>query len=168
MPYTSHGHHIPGTILAVRPGGPVARCGGPGLCDKCSAEAYQTLKLVEKTLDTQAVIESPKLETKTYSRRPFEVEAVRVTDKNFEDVAAWCGGNICEVKEHQPTLDSLQGDVVRRYIHLEVDRPLTPRQSQAYVGDWILFASKGFKVYANRPFMKNFMLVETPSQMGVR
>lgn len=168
MPYTSHGHHIPGTIIAVRPSGAVARCGGPQLCNQCAAEAYQTLSMIETTVDTPVVVEEPKLETKTYSRRPFEVEAIRVTEKNFEDVAAWCGGNICEVKEHQPTMDSLQGDVIRRYIHLEVDRPLTPRQSQAYVGDWILFASKGFKVYANRPFMKNFELVEPKLQSGVR
>lgn len=39
MTFTSHGHHIPGT-LDLRPyGGPVARCGGPGLCPVCSQEA---------------------------------------------------------------------------------------------------------------------------------
>lgn len=36
--YTSHGHHIPGTVLDDNPP-PIARCGGPGLCDACSKEA---------------------------------------------------------------------------------------------------------------------------------
>lgn len=35
--YTSHGHHIPGTPLDP-PAKSVARCGGPRICRKCSAE----------------------------------------------------------------------------------------------------------------------------------
>lgn len=38
MTYTSHGHHIPGTIMAERPTS-VARCGGPALCKQCGREA---------------------------------------------------------------------------------------------------------------------------------
>lgn len=38
--YTSHGHHIKGTILVDRPIGLLtARCGGPGMCKECSREA---------------------------------------------------------------------------------------------------------------------------------
>jgi hypothetical protein len=40
MTYTTHGHHISGTVLneSERPSA-VARCGGPGLCAQCSQEA---------------------------------------------------------------------------------------------------------------------------------
>jgi hypothetical protein len=38
--YTSHGHHIKGTVLMDRPPGLLThRCGGPGLCRECSKEA---------------------------------------------------------------------------------------------------------------------------------
>jgi hypothetical protein len=40
MAWTAHGHHISGTVM-ISEDRPVqiARCGGPGLCTKCSAEA---------------------------------------------------------------------------------------------------------------------------------
>lgn len=38
-PWTSHGHDIPGVTVAGPGRPPVARCGGPGLCSQCSAEA---------------------------------------------------------------------------------------------------------------------------------
>ena len=38
MTYTSHGHHISGSVLDSGDAPPKARCGGPGLCGKCSAE----------------------------------------------------------------------------------------------------------------------------------
>jgi hypothetical protein len=40
MTYTSHGHHILGTFRTEPPTSR-ARCGGPGLCSKCSREAAQ-------------------------------------------------------------------------------------------------------------------------------
>lgn len=40
MAYTSHGHHVKGTVLEDRPIGLLtARCGGPGMCKNCSREA---------------------------------------------------------------------------------------------------------------------------------
>lgn len=97
------------------------------------------------------------LETKMFQRKPFEVEAVQITEDNFEKVAAWCSGSIVTVQEtrHQSLLPGNQ----KRYIQVPVARPLNKRQAEAYVGDWLLFASKGFKVYANRPFLKNFETV---------
>lgn len=37
--YTSHGHHIVGTIKGELPSNVVARCGGPKLCNQCFGEA---------------------------------------------------------------------------------------------------------------------------------
>ena len=51
MTYTSHGHHIPGTVLDEKPKS-VARCGGIGLCGVCSTQAGQimsTMKTVPYT-----------------------------------------------------------------------------------------------------------------------
>lgn len=106
------------------------------------------------THPTETPKKSSPIKTETFQRIPFRVEAVRVTEENFEDVAEWCGGSIVTVRDPNQ-VNTLFGEP-RRFIQVSVSRPLVPRQSQAYVGDWILFASKGYKVYANRPFLKNF------------
>lgn len=57
MAYTSHGHHIPGTIKGEGTLGSKARCGGPGLCPRCSSEvASRTLRhrMVGEPADYQA------------------------------------------------------------------------------------------------------------------
>ena len=51
MAYTTHGHHIPGTILEGPEPSLRARCGGPGLCKVCSEQAasYSKLNTVDET-----------------------------------------------------------------------------------------------------------------------
>lgn len=98
----------------------------------------------------------PALETQTFQRKPFQVEALQVTDENFEAVAAWCGGSIVTVQDTTPQPLDVSASASKRFIQVNVARPLSRRQTEAYVGDWILYASKGYKVYADRPFRKNF------------
>lgn len=109
---------------------------------------------------------SSALQTQTFQRKPFQVEAVQITEENFEKVADWCGGSIVTVQEplHKQLKQLFPGEP-KRFIQVAVARPLTKRQTEAYVGDWILFASKGYKVYANRPFLKNFE--EIPQELFV-
>lgn len=47
MAYTTHGHHIAGTMTddIQRP---VARCGGPALCRTCSAQAAVATTVADK------------------------------------------------------------------------------------------------------------------------
>lgn len=53
MAYTTHGHHIPGTFVdAQKPAQPVARCGGPGMCQPCS---LQTLRVTHYGLKESRV-----------------------------------------------------------------------------------------------------------------
>lgn len=101
------------------------------------------------------------IKTEKYSRKPFEVEAVRVTEENFNEIASWCNGTIV-------TSQSPEGDT-ERYIRVDVSRPLNERQTKAYVGDWLLEAFNGFKVYANGPFSRNFVKggSDTPQELMV-
>lgn len=89
-----------------------------------------------------------------FVRRPFEVEAIQVTEENFDAVAEWCQGKIVTVTP--PEAGLFENPETQRHIAVEVARPLSRRQSEAYVGDWVLYAHKGFKVYSNRAFQKNF------------
>ena len=101
------------------------------------------------------------LDIQMYQRKPFEVEAVQVSEKNFKAVAEWCGGAVVTVQEAQ---EGILKHLVKRYISVDVHRPLSKRQTEAHVGDWVLHvANKGFKVYGSRPFQKNFELRNRPS-----
>lgn len=106
------------------------------------------------------------VQPKKYVRKPFQVNAVQVTDANFEEVAAWCGGTIVTTRSPQDE----KTEESERYIKVEVSRPLNERQTKAYVGDWLLQAAKGFKVYTDGPFTRNFALVtdeDTPQELMV-
>lgn len=88
--------------------------------------------------------------TEKYTRKPFEIEAIRVTEDNMEDVAQWCGGEIHKT------------EVGKRYIKVDVIRPLTEKQTKAFAGDWVLkneSGKNGFKVYQHKAFINCFQKI---------
>lgn len=87
------------------------------------------------------------LTTARYMRKPFEIEAVRVTAENIELVAKWCGG---ELRTRERSRN--------QFIWVEVENARTDRQKTAYVGDWVMYANKGFKVYTNIAFESSFVV----------
>ncbi len=89
------------------------------------------------------------LETNKYARKPFHVDAVQVTADNIEEVASWCEGDIVGDAETET-----------RYVKVKVYRPITERQTKAFVGDWVLYAGTGFKVYTPKAFEKSFALMQ--------
>lgn len=89
------------------------------------------------------------MKTHKFSRKPFYVDAVRVSEANIEEVAEWCEGEILTLNDGT------------RYIKVRVHRPLTERQTQAFLGDWVLYAGTGFKVYNPKAFDKSFEKVKT-------
>jgi hypothetical protein len=97
------------------------------------------------------------IKTEGYSRKPFHVDAVQVTEENMEEVAAWCAGKIRTSKK---TIRDDDNKIVERlevqFIKVDVHRPLNERQTKGYVGDWVLLSEAGFKVYTERAFEKAF------------
>ena len=93
------------------------------------------------------------MEIKKYLRKPFSIEAVQVTPENMEEVAEWCGGTIMR--------NGTEGK--NAYIKVKVYRPVSVRQSQAFAGDWVLRAGKGFKVYNEAAFENTFYLDPEPA-----
>lgn len=87
-----------------------------------------------------------------YSRIPFDVDGIRITEDNMVDVARWCGGDI--VREF------VGEDVEKTYIRCRVAKPVTDRQTRGYVGDWVLYTPHGYKVYTNRAFTQCFQPTE--------
>lgn len=87
------------------------------------------------------------IQTETYRRKPFDVEAIRVTAENMDDVAAWCDGNV---------YSSVKGGLAK-HIKVRVNQARNERQTQAFVGDWVLYASNGgYKVFTDTAFHKTF------------
>lgn len=89
------------------------------------------------------------MEIQKFQRKPFSVDGVCVTEENIDEVAKWCLG---DVQENPKT--------GTKHIKVDAHRPLTERQTMAFVGDWILFHNRGFKVYTEAAFSRNFELVE--------
>lgn len=95
------------------------------------------------------------LQITKYKRKPTYVDAVFVTEKNFVEVAAWCQGSIIG-----GGLSDLR-DNPSKFIKVRVINPQRPRQTKAFVGDWVLYSEySGYKVYTDVAFKNTFDLVE--------
>lgn len=81
--------------------------------------------------------------TEKYIRKPFSIDAVQVTEENIDEIAKWCGGEIITEKRGRKDI---------RYVKVRVNRPLNERQTKAFVGDWVLYAGTGYKVYTSKAF----------------
>lgn len=93
------------------------------------------------------------MKVQTYVRKQFPVQAVEVTAENMKDVAEWCGGKI------QPLINT-GASVIAEHIKVRATSPRTPRQTQAFVGDYVLKSPMGTKVYTEKAFRNSFELKE--------
>lgn len=88
------------------------------------------------------------------TRKTFTVDAVQITEENMQEVAEWCGGRV----------RTLNGST---FIKVKVTNPMTDRQTQGFIGDWVLYSGKGYKVYTQKAFERNFDLGEESSESTV-
>lgn len=93
------------------------------------------------------------LSTTRATRKPFYVDAIRVTALNMQEVAEWCGGEIRKTAP-KPQIGGELGQ--KNYIHVPVEHASNERQTKAYVGDWVLRANGTFKVYTNKAYVNGF------------
>lgn len=90
------------------------------------------------------------LNVQHFTRKSFPVDGVQVTAENMQEVSRWCDGHIHQDRTEENPTDN------PNYIKVRVHNPLTERQTKAYVGDWVLYAGKGYKVYTNAGLKKSF------------
>jgi hypothetical protein len=155
MTFTSHGHHIVGTHPDDPAPATRARCGGPAICKICAKEAYQeAIKLnthnpISLLAGSNITVTKPakdatmSITTQKYARKRFEVDAVQITDDNMSAIADWCLGEIAEERGN-------------KFIRVKVLRVINDRQTKGFVGDWVLLAGGGFKVYTTKAFLQSF------------
>jgi len=87
------------------------------------------------------------------TRKPFYVDAVRVTAGNMPAVCEWSGG------EMHATLPE---EGLKRYVKVPVEGARNERQTRAYAGDWVLKANGKFKVYTHKAYLNGFDEVGDP------
>lgn len=92
--------------------------------------------------------------TKRYVRKPLIVEAVQVTEENFEELASWCQGSIRN-NDGTPYTDGVV-EPRSQHIHVRVHNPRSGRQTKAFVGDWLLYTELGYKIYNTKAFLGSF------------
>ena len=84
-----------------------------------------------------------------FVRKQFPVQAVQVSPNNIDQMATAVKG---EVKHD----GDKEGNFSRTYIDVPVRKPINKRQTQAYIGDWIVKQGKTFKVYPDKNFHQQF------------
>lgn len=103
------------------------------------------------------------METTRYVRNPLYVDAVEVTEENFAEVARWCDGEIAnksgEFIERDPDNNVIL-DPLQQYIRVRVNSPKSIRQTQANVGDYVLYTDRGYKVYTPGAFISSWTEVQ--------
>lgn len=92
--------------------------------------------------------------TTKYMRKPMYVDAVQVTEDNFLEVRKWCQGEVND--KDGKAIKGINADPKQHHIKVRVHQPKTPRQSKAYVGDWVLWTEWGYKVYTSKSFDRSF------------
>jgi hypothetical protein len=92
--------------------------------------------------------------TRKYVRKPLIVDAIQVTVENFEELAAWCQGTIVNNDGTEPMGEV---DPSSQHIHVRVHNPRSGRQTKAFVGDWILYTERGYKIYNTKAFTGTFV-----------
>lgn len=101
--------------------------------------------------------------TEKYVRKPLFVDAVQVSADNFYDIARWCQAEVRKIDESAKSPSDID-DPANEYIRVRVHNPKNPRQTKAFIGDWILYTEMGYKVYMDKPFRANFDRVEEKPQ----
>lgn len=83
-----------------------------------------------------------------FMRIPFFVLGHQVTEQNMDAIARWCEGHVIR-------------DVAKPFVRVPVDRPTNRRQTEAYVGTWVIVSTRrgqrSFKVYTQEWLVQQFM-----------
>ena len=100
------------------------------------------------------------IEANKYQRVPFSVLAIQVTGENLSDIAEWCDGQV-------KATGKVEKGIQTPFVKVQVKRPLNVRQTQAFVGDWVLWNGTGFKVYTDSAFKKCFEEVTGAAKLAL-
>lgn len=94
--------------------------------------------------------------TKKYVRKPLYVDAVQITIENMVEISEWCQGEIKNYNDQTLSGQDAGNQQIERYVAVRVHNPKNARQTKAFVGDWLLYTTRGYKVYTEKAFKGSF------------
>lgn len=83
----------------------------------------------------------------TWTRKSFDVEAVRLTEENLSEAAEWCNGTVSRSLDH--------GN--RQCVYFMSVAYGKTRATKAFAGHWIVKIDHTFKHYRDESFRKSYM-----------
>lgn len=87
------------------------------------------------------------LKATRFMRQPFFIMGFEVTEDNMDEIAKWCEGHVIRETD-------------RPFVRVPVNRPLTEKQTRAYVGTFVTVSKqrgeKSFKVYQRESLDRDF------------
>lgn len=86
------------------------------------------------------------MEFTEFVRRPFKVEAIRITEENIDEIAALIG----EVKVHNKSGEKF----------ILLDKRIVPSMARAFVGWWVTKFNDNLRVYSNKIFLEQFTVCD--------
>lgn len=86
------------------------------------------------------------MEFTEFVRRPFKVEAIRITEENIDEIAALIG----EVKVHAKSNEKF----------ILLDKRIVPSMARAFVGWWVTKFNDNLRVYSNKIFLEQFTVCD--------
>lgn len=89
------------------------------------------------------------MEFKQYTRKPFSVEAVEITEDNFDTILNLVGSSKAKEGNHH----TKEGDVF-----IDLDRQLIPRVRRAYIGWYLTRLGAKYRCYS--PILFNAQFIE--------
>lgn len=98
--------------------------------------------------------------TQKYVRKPLYVDAVKITMENMVDIAHWCQGEIKNYDDKVLSAADAENPLIERYIHVRVHNPKNVRQTKGFIGDWLLYTERGYKIYMPKAFRSSFDFVD--------
>lgn len=100
--------------------------------------------------------------TKKFARKPFYVDAVRVTPENFLELSFWSQGSIRN-NDESPITNGTTIDPANQHILVETNKGRNARQRQAHIGDWFVKSERGLRIYTHEAFLDTFGSVDPTS-----
>jgi hypothetical protein len=86
------------------------------------------------------------VEFETYDRRTFEIQAIRITNENMQDIAEMCMTGVgCDSS----------GEVAYVNVPVTIDKRVVRQRARA--GDYLTYNGKEFKVYTKKSFAAAFV-----------
>lgn len=105
------------------------------------------------------------LKTSRYSRRAFCVDAIRVTADNIHEVAEWCKGEVLYSVEKVENEGFIQETIC---VSIPSGLSVSAEKTRAWIGDWIVRFSRGYKKYTHQTFKRSFVPATSEPACGKR